>query len=199
MAEAGAPRRSAARAERRREILETATRLFHGKGYQSVSLDDIAERISFTKAALYYYFESKEEIVDVIVDTALERTRAIAAGGGSVTDRLHDVLVEHTRLILENIEENTVFYNSRGMLSPQREQDVRGREREYTLLVRDLYAEGVRTGRVPRRRPVRGVVHAAGRLDLVLPVVQPWEGSAGGRGGGHRGSADVRVRGTSQS
>lgn len=83
------------------------------------------------------------------------------------------MLVEHTRLILvENIEANTAFYNSRGMPSPQRERDVRRRERQYTLLVRDVCAEGVTRG-VPRRRPVRGVVHAAGRLGLVPPVLRP--------------------------
>ncbi|MFD9114503.1 hypothetical protein [Streptomyces bottropensis] len=70
-----------------------------------------------------------------------------AAGGGSVTDRLRDMLVEHPRLILvENIEANTAFYNSRGMPSPQRERDVRRRERQYTLLVRDVCAEGVTRG-----------------------------------------------------
>jgi len=142
--------RSAAGPQRKLEIIETATSLFHEKGYRETSLDDIADRVGFTKPAIYYYFKSKEDIlfaiVDSIVDAALERIRTIARRDASPTERLHDLLAENTRVILENIEPNTVFYNSRGMLSLEREQDVRAREREYSQVVRDLYVEGVQAG-----------------------------------------------------
>lgn len=137
-------------ARRKSEILAAATKLFHEKGYSTTSLDDIADRVGFTKPAIYYYFKSKDdllfEIVDGIVDDALSRIRDIVTREGSAAERLQDLLVENTRVILENLEANTVFYNSRGLLTPQREQDVRAREREYTQVVRDLYASGVRAG-----------------------------------------------------
>src|SRR5690606_21057132 len=75
-----------------------------------------------------------------------ERIREIANRPGSAADRLHALLTENTKVILENLEANTVFYNSRGLLTPEREHDVREREREYTAVVRDLYVEGVRAG-----------------------------------------------------
>jgi TetR/AcrR family transcriptional regulator, cholesterol catabolism regulator len=135
---------------RRDQIIAVSTALFRESGYHATSLDDVADRIGFTKPAIYYYFRSKEDIlftiVDEIVDGALERMRAIADRDGSPTDRLHDLLVENTRVILENIEANTVFYNERGLLSPERERDIREREREYTKVLRDLYVEGVEAG-----------------------------------------------------
>ena len=142
--------RAAAGSRRKEEIIRIATELFHEKGYHETSLDDIAERVGFSKPAIYYYFNSKDdilfEIVDRIVADALERIREIANRPGSAADRLHALLTENTKVILENLEANTVFYNSRGLLTPEREHDVREREREYTAVVRDLYVEGVRAG-----------------------------------------------------
>lgn len=139
-----------AASSRRAQIIEVSTALFRERGYHATSLDDIAERIGFTKPAIYYYFRSKDDllftIVDDIVEEALARMRAIAARDAGPAERLHDLLVENTRVILENIEANTVFYSERGLLSKAREQQVREREREYTKVVRDLYVEGVAAG-----------------------------------------------------
>ncbi|MEY9214945.1 TetR family transcriptional regulator [Thermobifida halotolerans] len=136
--------------DRRAQIIEVATALFREKGYHVTSLDDIADRIGFTKPAIYYYFKSKEDvlfaIVNGIVDEALERFHAIAEGPGSPGERVHALLVEHTRTILRNLDANTVFYNERGLLSPEREKEMRKREREYTEVMQRLYAEGVANG-----------------------------------------------------
>ncbi|MFI0369033.1 TetR/AcrR family transcriptional regulator [Actinomadura sp. 1N219] len=150
MAAGGTKTQKRAKPERKKQILETATALFKNQGYHTTSLDDIAEVVGFTKPAIYYYFKSKEDIlfaiVDEIVVSALARIRLIAEDSGSPTERLRDLLVENTRAVLENLEANTVFYNSRGMLSPERESDVQEREREYTRVVRALYVEGVEKG-----------------------------------------------------
>lgn len=47
----------------RERILDTAMHLFVEKGYDKTSLRDIAEALGFTKAALYYHFERKEDIL----------------------------------------------------------------------------------------------------------------------------------------
>ena len=46
----------------RDKILDTAGRLFSQRGYFGVSMSQIASEVGITKAALYYYFDSKEEI-----------------------------------------------------------------------------------------------------------------------------------------
>ncbi len=50
-------------AETRENILDVAQQLFTDQGYDKTSLRDIAERLGITKAALYYYFERKEDIL----------------------------------------------------------------------------------------------------------------------------------------
>ncbi len=47
----------------RDRILDAALDLFIEKGYDGTSLRELAERLGFTKAALYYHFASKEDIL----------------------------------------------------------------------------------------------------------------------------------------
>lgn len=47
----------------RAEILRTAMALFTTQGYDGTSLRQIADRLGFTKAALYYHFPAKEHLV----------------------------------------------------------------------------------------------------------------------------------------
>lgn len=51
----------------RSRIQAVALELFTEQGYEKTSLREIAERLGVTKAALYYHFKSKEEIVDSFV------------------------------------------------------------------------------------------------------------------------------------
>lgn len=138
------------RTDRKSQILDVATALFRAKGYHATSLDDIADEIGFTKPAIYYYFGSKEDIlfaiVDEIVDRALERITEIAERDDTPTQKLHDLLVANTRAVLESLDGNTVFYNERGLLSPEREREIHEREREYTRVIRQIYVDGVRAG-----------------------------------------------------
>ena len=56
----------------RDEILDVATDLFIELGYEKTSLREIAERVGVTKAALYYHFESKEEIFRTLLQPILD-------------------------------------------------------------------------------------------------------------------------------
>lgn len=53
--------------ERRNEILDTAERLFYTKGYEKCTIKDILGEVNIAKGTFYYYFKSKEEVMDAIV------------------------------------------------------------------------------------------------------------------------------------
>src|SRR5271170_2499277 len=59
------PRRPSGRprGSTRERILDIALALFNEHGYDKTSLREIAERLGTTKAALYYHFERKEDIL----------------------------------------------------------------------------------------------------------------------------------------
>lgn len=56
----------------RLRIQQVALELFTEQGYDATSLREIAERLGFTKAALYYHFKSKDEIITSLIDDRLE-------------------------------------------------------------------------------------------------------------------------------
>jgi AcrR family transcriptional regulator len=62
--------------EKRQKILENAARLFARKGYEKVSLEEIAARLKLNKASLYYYFKSKDEMFFQIQMQAIEQANA---------------------------------------------------------------------------------------------------------------------------
>ncbi|GAB2828200.1 TetR/AcrR family transcriptional regulator [Streptomyces daliensis] len=76
------------RGNTRQKIQEVALELFAEHGYEKTSLREIAERLDVTKAALYYHFKTKEDIVvslfqeltrpiDELIDWAQEQPRTL--------------------------------------------------------------------------------------------------------------------------
>jgi AcrR family transcriptional regulator len=58
------------RSDTRSKIQEVALELFGEQGYDKTSLREISERLGVTKAALYYHFKTKEEIVSSLFEAA---------------------------------------------------------------------------------------------------------------------------------
>jgi AcrR family transcriptional regulator len=103
----------------RERILAVANELFTDQGYDGTSLREIADRLGITKAALYYHFPSKDDILvtllepfDVLIDqllTRLEATRDVQGWGEALTWIIEQVfdhldffrLVDHNRHVLE--------------------------------------------------------------------------------------------------
>jgi AcrR family transcriptional regulator len=52
----------------RSRLRQLALEMFAEQGYEKTSLREIAERLGVTKAALYYYFKSKEDIVRSLIE-----------------------------------------------------------------------------------------------------------------------------------
>jgi AcrR family transcriptional regulator len=59
---------AAPRTDTRSRVQQVALELFAEQGYEKTSLREIAERLGVTKAALYYHFKSKEDIVHSLTD-----------------------------------------------------------------------------------------------------------------------------------
>jgi AcrR family transcriptional regulator len=60
------------RGDTRQRIQDVALELFAEQGYEKTSLREIAERLEVTKAALYYHFKTKEEILVSIFEDLVE-------------------------------------------------------------------------------------------------------------------------------
>ena len=65
----------------RTRIQQVAVELFTEHGYEKTSLREIAERLDVTKAALYYHFKSKEDIVRSLVEDYYGQLDALIVWG----------------------------------------------------------------------------------------------------------------------
>jgi AcrR family transcriptional regulator len=83
----------------RERILDIALDLFIRKGYAETSLREIAEALRFSKAAIYYHFESKQDILLALHMRLHTMTEGVlplllaTAGSGDAWEHLVDLLI----------------------------------------------------------------------------------------------------------
>jgi AcrR family transcriptional regulator len=107
------PRQTAA--DTRAEIRAVAAELFAQQGFEQTSLREIAERLGITKAALYYHFPSKNELMASLVEPLIEELRVLAedveraaADGAApqdprqIVEEFYEICVRH-RLVLRGL------------------------------------------------------------------------------------------------
>ncbi|MBN1236582.1 MAG: TetR/AcrR family transcriptional regulator [Methanotrichaceae archaeon] len=54
--------------ERRKELIDTAERLFIAQGYDQTSISDIVKEVRVSQGAYYYYFDSKEDVLVAVME-----------------------------------------------------------------------------------------------------------------------------------
>ena len=91
---------------RKKEFLETAIELFIKKGYDVTSINDILKRINITKGSFYYHFQSKEDLVNQVVELFLADiysiTKTITSSSLGALEKLEAVYLEVANYRREN-------------------------------------------------------------------------------------------------
>lgn len=72
---AAGPARTAKSALTRERILDAAAKVLSRKGYSATRLTDIAEMASIQAPAIYYYFPSREDLIEEVMTVGIVRTR----------------------------------------------------------------------------------------------------------------------------
>src|SRR6202040_1982436 len=65
-----------AQPDKRTRLIETAAKLAYGRGFRETSLADIAEAARVPVGNVYYYFKTKEELAEAVVERRLAEFRA---------------------------------------------------------------------------------------------------------------------------
>lgn len=112
-------RRSKEDAKKTREsILASALAMFAEKGYEHTTFTDIAERLKMTKGAVYWHFESKQNLLIELIDEMLEKFRSqIAAllpsgedGFGKLSfPQVADMMVRHAERTVSDDDARAFF------------------------------------------------------------------------------------------
>ncbi len=95
------------RTDTRQQIRAVALELFAQRGYEQTSLREIAERLNVTKAALYYHYKTKQEILSSLLDEQLDELDALIEWGRTMppgTERSRGVLERYNAMLTSTIE-----------------------------------------------------------------------------------------------
>jgi AcrR family transcriptional regulator len=90
----------------RERIQSIALELFAEQGYEKTSLREIAERLGVTKAALYYHFRSKEDIVRSFVEDYRAELEQVIAWGASqprTAESRAEILARYAGIVSEQL------------------------------------------------------------------------------------------------
>ena len=139
--------------ERKSRILDAALRVFARRGFHKARMDDIAEEANLSKGALYWYFRSKDAILQALVDKLF----ALVMGDMLRIVAQHETPVpERLRQIARSAERNVHFSESATPIMHEiyalatRPGPVRtalqGYYRRYKAVLVELLSEGVARG-----------------------------------------------------
>jgi AcrR family transcriptional regulator len=135
----------AAESDRAIDIYTKAAEIFHEQGFDATSMSSIAAAVDLTKAGLYYYIESKEDLLYAIMNYAMEglETRVIepSRGVADAADRLKSIIESHARLLTEGNKAITILTDEVEALKPKHRKQILDRKRVYFDFVRGTLDE----------------------------------------------------------
>ena len=137
-------------AYRKELIVGAAADAFFDHGYHECTVDMIAERLSGTKAIVYYYFDDKRSILEEIFRRALseaqEVIRTAIDKGSDPLDKLATFARLYAGWVVDNQRVVGVLWREERSLSPESRQAVALGRREMDDLVALIIREGVSKG-----------------------------------------------------
>jgi AcrR family transcriptional regulator len=141
---------TAAECDRTIDIYTKAAEIFHEQGFDATSMSNIAAAVDLTKAGLYYYIESKEDLLYAIMNYAMEQLETmVIEPSREIADpeeRLKSIIARHARLLTEGNKAITILTDEIEGLKPKHRKQILDRKRVYMEFVRDtleaLKAEG---------------------------------------------------------
>src|SRR5215510_9971843 len=133
-------------------VLKTSAAVFADKGYHSTSMRDISRATKMSLSGLYYYFDSKEELLFLIQDycfsTVIGDCRKLLAGVDDPVRRLKLLIENHLNYFVHNMNEMKVLSHEANSISGELFRKVNTKKRQYVDLAMDLPDEIAREHRI---------------------------------------------------
>jgi AcrR family transcriptional regulator len=181
-------RKQRERADHRRMILEAAEAVFAQKGFHEATVQEIAERAEFSVGYLYNLFENKTDICAELVDMrAAELVADVEARLQHQTDSVAKVRAAIAGKV-DFFRRNQRFFLIFARLRPEDRAEgpailmdvCRRRHREYVSRLREVFAEGIRSGVFVDVDPLVLVLCMEGMTNAAIAHWVASEGAGGG-------------------
>ena len=147
-------RRERERAQRERQIVRAAERIFAKKGFQGATIQEIAQEAELSVGTIYNFFESKEKLYSTIITSRLDEMR------DAVLSRIHTVenAWEQLKIMLdyqaEFIERNREFFiiflqaqnRFAWTFAKELDEEVAKRFKRYLETLESIFTAGIKEG-----------------------------------------------------
>jgi AcrR family transcriptional regulator len=156
------------RAEREDQLLEAALHLFKEKGYHNTSMQDLADALEMQKGSLYYYIDSKEELLRRLLERATSflamQIDEIYASDLAPADKLRWALVNHGETMMEHLDLVAVYLQEYRNLPPERLEEALAVRKHYEQVLGQIVEDGIAAGDL---RPVNVKMAVFGVLGML--------------------------------
>ena len=169
----------------RQRILDAAARTFRDKGFAGTTLNDIAVAARLRAGSIYYHFDSKERLLEEVLDIGIARVaaavrRAIEALPPETppTERIRTGIEAHLRSLLYHGEYTSASFRIFGQTPRDVQGRVLARRRAYADCWRELLHEAREAGELdPRRDLGLARMFLFGALNWSVEWYDPEKGS----------------------
>ncbi len=129
-------------------LLAVAVAVFNERGYDGTSMEDLSRRLGISKSSIYYHVDSKEDLLALALDRALDGLFSVAdevrASSEPAIVRLESLVRGSVQVLADRLPYVTLLLRARGNTSTEREALVR--RREFDQIVADLVARAEQDG-----------------------------------------------------
>jgi TetR/AcrR family transcriptional regulator, cholesterol catabolism regulator len=139
---------------RRQELIDAAAKIFQDKGYEAASIQDVADALGILKGSVYYYIDSKEDLlfaaIQEVHESALANMDHIRELDEDPLTLIRLFIESHVRHVSDNLVKATVFFHDFRSLDPERHDYIVKERDSYDAFLRDLIMRGQREGVICR-------------------------------------------------
>jgi TetR/AcrR family transcriptional regulator len=174
------PSRSQQRELKREALLRAAVSAFNRRGFTQTSLDEIAQNLGVTKAALYYYFPTKSALVAACFDRAMKVAHDCVAAakrdGGDGRGKLILMLRRYLKIMIGELDESLLLTEEHALTPRDRAKMIEQRDALEGEL-RAVVKEGIRDGSIVPCDPKLAVFVLLGAVHWVskwFSLKGPW-------------------------
>ncbi|HEY1971135.1 MAG TPA: TetR/AcrR family transcriptional regulator [Pseudonocardia sp.] len=156
-------------------IVEAAARVFERRGYADATIADIAAEAQVSKPTVYQYVESKQRLLEIIVERVIHLLRDGIDKVTQAPGEAHEKLDAYVRVHVDSATRYKVYYlvllADRQQLSTRGQRNYQAWAREVNLAAEQLLEDGISAGVV---RADIDIPTAANLLNSTLNSIARW-------------------------
>lgn len=145
----------------RSRIVETSWKLFHDKGFGETTINDIIREAGISKGTFYYYFRSKDNMLDTlsdIFDAEYKRLSAELDDEMNSFDKLVMINYKVHSFINDNIDYRLLGYLYSTQIIKDHSSSLLDRNRFYFRLLEEIIEDGMKKGELTNELTVSEAV-----------------------------------------